>query len=97
MRPPGDEAALARIREVTGCGDNAEEVLRWMLEAGGDMLTGEEFDEEARVSWSAVQTAAMLVYGPRSEAAPGLPRARDFAETSAAEWETYLRRRGSDA
>jgi hypothetical protein len=26
----GDEAALARIRQVTGCGDNAEEVLRWM-------------------------------------------------------------------
>jgi hypothetical protein len=26
----GGPAALARIRQVTGCGDNAEEVLRWM-------------------------------------------------------------------
>ena len=26
----GGPAALARIRQVTGCGDNAEEVMRWM-------------------------------------------------------------------
>jgi hypothetical protein len=55
----GDPAAIARIREATYAGDNAEEVLRWM--GGVTMPTVEAFDEEARVSWRAVRFAARLV------------------------------------
>ena len=91
------EARLDAIRAATGCGDNAEEVLRWMLESPGPWPeTPGEFYEEARSTWEAVKIAAELVYGPRSGVAPALPRARDFTETPAAEWEAHLRERRAD-